>query len=208
MTQAGTIPAARRPMPERMTYAEFLAYPHGNQHVEWIDGRVVAMPAVTDRHSDLTLFLGAILRSFTDARGLGVVRGDPFNMKVGPDLPGRQPDLLFLSASHLHRLHPSHLDGPADFVVEVISTGSRRVDRVEKFQEYERGGVREYLLIDPDRATAELYRLTGGRYEEVLPDPQDVLRTETMPGFFIRTAWVTRWPLPSVPSILKELGVA
>jgi Uma2 family endonuclease len=169
MTQAGTIPAARRPMPERMTYEEFLAYSHENEHLEWVDGGVVPMAAVTDMHSDVTLFLGAVLRSFADARALGIVRGDPFNMKVGPDLSGRQPDLLFLSTAQLHRLRPTHIEGPADFVVEVISTGSRRVDRVDKFQEYERGDVREYLLVDPDRAMVELYRQIDGRYEELLP---------------------------------------
>jgi Uma2 family endonuclease len=195
-------------MPERMTYEEFLAYPHANEHVEWVDGRVVTMAAVTDKHSDVTLFLGAVLRSFADARGLGIVRGDPFNMKVGPDLPGRQPDLLFLSTAQLHRLQSTHLEGPADFVVEVISTGSRRIDRVDKFQEYERGGVREYLLVDPDRAMVELYRQIDGRYEEVLPDQQDRLLLDTMPGFFVRTTWLTHWPLPSVPAVLKELGLA
>jgi len=117
MTQAGTIQTSPRPLPERMTYEEFLELPRENQHVEWVEGRVVPMPAVTDSHSDVVLFLGSILRIYTESKDLGIVRGDPFNMKTGPDLPGRQPDLLFLRRTNISRLHPSNLDGTADFVV-------------------------------------------------------------------------------------------
>src|SRR5439155_5607024 len=121
MTQAASMP--RHAVPERMTYEEFLAFPHENQHVEWVDGKVVPMPAVSDAHSAAVLFLGAVMTLFTDAKQLGVIRGDPFNMKTGPDLPGRQPDLLFLGRANMNRLRPTHLEGPADLVVEVISRG-------------------------------------------------------------------------------------
>ena len=161
MTQTAQTP--RRLIPERMTYEEFLAFPHENQHVEWVDGRVVPMPAISDAHSAITLFLGEILQIYCERKNLGMIRGDPFNMKTGTDLPGRQPDLLFLSHANIARLRPTNLEGPADFVVEVLSRGTRRTDRVEKFQEYERGGVREYLLVDPDLHVVELYRLSGGR---------------------------------------------
>lgn len=206
MTQAVQLP--RPSVPERMTYEEFLAFPHENQHVEWVDGKVIPMPAISDAHSDVTLFLGAILRIYCERKQLGVIRGDPFNMKSGPDLPGRQPDLLFLSQSNIARLRPTHLDGPADFVVEVLSRGTRRTDRVDKFQEYERGGVREYLLIDPERRIVELHRLTGGRYEEVMPDESSVLRSAVIDGFWLRVDWFTQQILPSLSSVLSELDIA
>lgn len=208
MTQTGTIPAPRRPMPERMTYEEFLAYPFENQHVEWVDGRVVPMASVTDKHAIVFGFFHTILDLFTERRNLGVIRGDPFNMKVGPKLPGRQPDVLFLSNANMSRLRPSHLDGPADMVIEIISTGSRVTDRVKKFQEYEQGGVREYLIVDPDYNLVELYRLTEARYEQVLPDDSGMLRFETVPGFFVKVEWLARWPLPAKSDVLQELGVA
>jgi Uma2 family endonuclease len=85
MTQATTIP--RRPVPESMSYEEFLVFPHENQHVEWVDGRVIPMPAVSDLHSAATTFLITVLTLYVDRKQLGVIRGDPFNMKTGPDLP-------------------------------------------------------------------------------------------------------------------------
>lgn len=208
MTQAGAIQTSPSSPPQRMSYQEFLEFPHENQHVEWIDGRVVPMPAVTDSHSDVTLFLGSILRLYTESKQLGVIRGDPFNMKTGAGLPGRQPDLLFLRHANRSRLQASHLEGPADLVVEVISPGTRRTDRVDKFQEYERGGVPEYLIVDPERHVMELYRLTDGRYEEVLPDEGGALRSAVIEGFWLRPEWLTRFPLPPMSRVLAELGVS
>ena len=45
-------------------------------------------------------------------------------MKTGPDLPGRAPDILFTSNARIKRLKKSHLDGPADLAVEIISPGA------------------------------------------------------------------------------------
>jgi Uma2 family endonuclease len=206
MTQIAQPP--RRPVPERMSYEEFLAFPHENQHVEWVDGKVVPMPAISDAHSAVNLFFGAVLQFYCERKDLGVIRGDPFNMKTGPTLPGRQPDLLFLSNANISRLRPTHLEGPADLVVEVLSRATRRIDRVDKFREYEQGGVREYLLIDPERGQVELYRLIDGRYEEIIPDEQGVLRSAVINGFWFKLEWLTRRPLPALNDVLRELGVA
>ena len=80
-------------------------------------------------------------------------------MKIGPDLPGREPDILFIAREHLDRFRDTYLDGPADLVVEIISRDSRARDRGDKFYEYEQGGVREYWLLDYLRRQAEFYQL-------------------------------------------------
>ena len=51
----------------------------------------------------------------------------------------------------------NYLDGPADLAIEVVSPGSEAVDRGAKFEEYERGGVREYWLLDPHRREVLFY---------------------------------------------------
>ena len=61
----------------------------------------------------------------------------------------REPDVLFLAKEHLGRLRDSHIEGPADLVVEIVSKESRGRDRGEKFYEYGEGGVPEYWLLDP-----------------------------------------------------------
>ena len=55
---------------------------------------------VSDEHSDISIFLMVLLRLWAEEHQAGVVRGDPFNMKTGPNLPGRSPDVLFLANAH------------------------------------------------------------------------------------------------------------
>jgi Uma2 family endonuclease len=136
----------RRPAPDQsgMPYEDFLARYSGGEHVEWVDGEVVAMVAVTVDHAGLQGFLLAVMKHVAESRDSGQVLSDPFQMKTGPDLPGRAPDVMFVARESLGRLHRLYLEGPADLVIEIVSPTSRTTDRVHKFREYETGGVPEY----------------------------------------------------------------
>jgi Uma2 family endonuclease len=145
-----------------------------------------------------------VLDLFVQAHRLGEIRSDPFQMKTGPDLPGRAPDILFVAKANLPRLHRTLLEGPADLVVEIISPDSRAIDEVEKFREYERGGVREYWLIDPERRHAEFYRRGRDRLFRRIPVGGDgVLRSTVVKGFWLKVNWL--WELPPVLDVLKQL---
>jgi Uma2 family endonuclease len=129
-------------------------------------------------------------------------------MKIGPDLPGRAPDLMFILERYRDRLKRTHLEGPADLVVEVISPGSRGVDRGEKYVEYEQGGVPEYWLFDPDRRQHEFYRLAPtGLYELATVPPDGVYRSSAVDGLWIKPTWLWQQPRPTVISIAKEWGL-
>jgi len=138
--------------PKKMTYEEFLDWADEDTLAEWVDGEVVIYSPASDRHQDISGFLESVLRSFVEARQLGVVRSAPFQMKLEQ---GREPDLLFVADEHLDRLKETRLDGPADLVVEIISEESMGRDRGEKFYEYARGGVPEYWLLDPQQEWAQ-----------------------------------------------------
>jgi Uma2 family endonuclease len=188
-----------------MSYPEFLNWPGENQHVEWVQGQVAPMSPISKEHSDAGLFLLNLIKHFVEARNLGEVLYEPFQMKTGPDLPGRAPDILFVAKANLNRLHRSHLEGPADLVVEIISPGSRALDRGEKFYEYEQGGVPEYWLIDPDRQQAEFYQMGADRIYRLTPeDDQGCYHSRALEGLWLKVAWLWQRPMPSLLSVLKE----
>ncbi|HEY2588426.1 MAG TPA: Uma2 family endonuclease, partial [Tepidisphaeraceae bacterium] len=162
------------------SYAEFLESDFGDAAVEWVNGEVVTMAPVSDEHSDLQIFLVKILGSFIDAHDLGKLRGEPFQMKTGPNLPGRSPDVLFVARRNLSRLKSNHLQGPADVVVEVISPGSQSIDRGDKYYEYEAGGVREYWLIDPTRKQAEFYLRGRDRHYHLAPVEEGIFHSTVL----------------------------
>jgi Uma2 family endonuclease len=200
------VPEARRkPRPRRrMTYEQFLDWLDEETHAEWVDGEVVFMAPIHDDHSLVNGFLLSVVREFVHLKKLGKVFFEPFQMKTGPELPGRSPDLIFVSKRNLKRLHPTYLEGPADLAVEIISPGSRSLDRGDKFEEYEAGGVREYWIIDPKRKEADFFELgRDGRYRK-MPLVDGVFRSRVLKGFWLREKWLWQSPQPTVSDVLRE----
>lgn len=192
--------------PSRLSYDEFLAWADEDTLAEWVEGGVIMTSPASSLHQDVADFLTSVLRIFVEAFGLGVVRSGPFQMKLATS--GREPDLLFVATSHLDRLRPTYLDGPADLVIEIVSPESVGRDRGEKFYEYEAAGVSEYWLLDPQTRRAEFYRLAAdGQYRLAPPDDQGMYHSAVVPGFRLHVSWLWQQPLPHVLDVLAELGV-
>ena len=121
------------PQKQKMTYQEFLAWADEDTLAEWVDGKVIMNSPASRRHQEISNFLNTLLTFYVSIRDLGRVLFAPFQVKLGPDLPGREPDLLFVASEHLDRLKETHLDGPADLIVEIVSQESQQRDRGEKF---------------------------------------------------------------------------
>lgn len=192
------------PLPA-MTYEEFLVHPDVPERAEWVCGKAIAMGTVSRVHARITAFLVTLLNSFVDANSLGEVFHEPFNMKLQPGQPGRTPDVFVVLAAHLGRVAGNHLLGAADIAVEVLSTGTAATDRGAKFYEYEAGGVTEYWLIDPQREVAEFYHLDDRGHYQLMPTSDGVFRSDVLPGFFLRVAWL--WDRPKVRDAEVELGI-
>jgi len=202
-------PEAHGLPPERMTYEQFLASTDENTHAEWVDGKVVFMGPVSREHATASQFLLEIISCFASVKRLGEVYADPFQMKTGPDLPGRAPDVIFVANENLGRLKLNYLDGPADLVVEVISPENRARDRGEKYYEYEEGGVREYWLIDRPRKKAEFYqRGPDGFYVPMPVGTDGRFASVVLPGFWLQVDWLWQRPLVTLPQVLKDWGMA
>jgi len=188
-----------------MTYEEFLNSPGDNHHVEWVNGRMVSMGPVTKSHEIIRGFLYALIKHFAEARHLGQVYSEPFQMKTGPDLPGRAPDLFFVANENLGRVKRLNLEGPADLVVEIISPGSRAMDRGDKFYEYEQGGVPEYWLLDPERRQAEFYLRGDDSIFRVVPLGGDgIYRSKVLAGLWLKVDWLWQPAPPPILEVLKE----
>ena len=123
-------------------------------------------------------------------------------MRLEEPQRGREPDIIYVAPENESRLLSNYLDGPADIAIEVISRGSEAVDRGDKFEEYEAGGVREFWLLDPHRREALFYI----RDEQGLFRPgvvQDgVFQSAVLPIVRLRVEWL--WKQPPIMDILRE----
>ncbi len=186
-----------------MSYEAFLEWADEDTLAEWVDGKVVFLSPPSTRHQLLVRFLIASLSAFIEASDAGVLLPSPYQMKLGPDLPGREPDLLFIAKENLSRLQKNRLVGPADLAVEIISPESRARDRGEKFYEYEQAGIKEYWLVDPDREQAEFHRLDAHGIYQLVPLAEGVFESEVLAGLKPEPAWLWQEPLSPLMSILK-----
>ena len=64
-----------------------------------------------------------------------------------PPPPGVQADILVVCDPA--KITPSHIKGPPDLVIEVLSPATATRDLREKKALYEKSGVREYAVVDP-----------------------------------------------------------
>lgn len=191
------------------TYADYLAWPDESAIVEWKDGEIIEYMPPTDRHQDVTGSLFSFICDLVRLQGLGVVRVAPFEVKLWPDGPAREPDILFISRDRLSQLTPQRFEGGPDLVVEIVSSSSARADRVEKFIEYERAGVREYWVIDPrqGKEQAEFYQLdANGRFETVALDENGVYQSAVLPGLTLNPAMLRAAQLPNPQLLLAAIA--
>ncbi len=197
--------ASRRVSPQRMTFEEFLASGNEPMMTEWVDGEVIDVSPASRRHQEIFSFLLTLLGLYLEVHQTGTVLPAPFVMKLEKLKRGREPDLLFVSRERAHLIEKTHLNGPADLVVEIVSPESVERDSRVKFAEYEQAMIKEYWLIDPEHQTALFYELgADNRYRAAVTEPDGIYRSRVVPGFFIRTSWLWQTPSPTLDA-LREL---
>ncbi len=206
------LPAAGR----KVSYEEFFEWAPDSRIAEWVNGEIIMPSPPRFGHQDISDFLTAVLRIYTQTFELGQVISAPFQVKPGPDFPGREPDILFVAAPHELEEDTPRLERPPDVVVEIVSPGNVATDREEKYLEYAAAGVREYWLINGLEDTAEFYRLKepfdGDRdkagYESVFVGQAGVYRSQVIEGFALDVAWLWQVPRPRPELAVLEMAGA
>lgn len=157
-----TLPKARA---QRLwTYDEMLVeLPESNLPVELWDGEIVRSPTPNPVHQTI---VGAVYREmdgFVRDHKVGRVFLSPLDVVLSEHRVV-QPDVLFISNANRSIIQDS-IRGVPDLVVEVISRGSWKRDRVEKKALYEQAGIAEYWVIDPESRSIEVFVLAKGVYQ-------------------------------------------
>lgn len=175
-----------------MSYEEYLAWVGEDIRAEWVNGEVIVFMPPKHWHQVLVVFLDRVMGLFVQVFDLGYLQVAPFELKIKPDGPSREPDLMFLSKAHLDRLTSERIVGPPDLIIEIISSDSVHRDRVDKFDEYEAGGVPEYWIIDnrPEQQRAWFYQLDSNGQYQAAPVVDGIYRSAALPGFWLRVDWL------------------
>ncbi len=178
--------------PVRLTYEDYLTIPPDGQRHEIIDGDEYMSPAPLLHHQRIVTRLGRILGAYAEAHDLGEVFVAPTDVRLEDGVV--QPDVLFVRAERSYLLEREAVVGAPDLVAEVLSEATRRHDEGRKLRLYERVGVAEVWIADPESEVLRLYRLgAGGLYGR--PDERSAARGDTaetplLPGLVVHPAEV------------------
>ena len=175
-------------MDRRFTYDDLARLPEDGLRHEIIDGVHIVTPSPVTRHQQLSRrLLVAIDRYLEDHAGFGEVFQAPFDTLFSP-FDVVVPDLVVVTGDQLDILTDKNVAGAPALIVEILSPGTRRRDIGVKRQLYDRGGVREYWIVDPEASTVTVHhRSSDSRFvlREVLAKSSEALTTPLLPGFVI-----------------------
>lgn len=193
----------------RMSETEFVTWTSDKVRAEWVNGTVVLMSPVALKHVRIGNWLNQVLGIYVQSKKLGELLGPEFMVRLHHSgISRRVPDLLFVSVANLRNLHSNHLEGPPDWVIEIVSPDSIDRDWREKYLEYEASGVLEYWIIDPTSETLKAFvRNAAGKFEKVELDVTGVLHSATVSGYWLKPEWLWQLELPDPIQCLRELGV-
>ena len=192
----------------RVTLEEYWAkwyghpYPDIDVSYEWNNGILEAKPLANAPQLDLGNWFLALLRQYVNTHGIAKLinmeTGFLLTMTDSEESSGmrravRKPDIgVILNSNPVSWGHIDQrsFEGVCDAVVEFLSDSTQTEvlrDTEEKKRDYALAGVKEYTILDPSREHMHFYRLTPeGRYEEIQPDAEGVIRSEVLPGFQFR----------------------
>ena len=189
-----------------ITFEEYLEMDVEGAYLEWEDGKVIGFMPNNLQHQQIIAFLLTVIGLFVEVKNLGKIIQAGYAMKLDAQQRGREPDLVFVAKENAEILKHNYLDGAADIVVEIISPESIERDRRTKFDEYEKAGIKEYWLIDPQEKRAEFYNLNDGGIYRLANAPEGIYHSKILPEFFLRVEWL--WAKnPPTFGALKELNL-
>ena len=169
----------------KLTYDDYCLIPEDGKRHEIIDGGHYVSPAPFFRHQQILLNLSAKLYEHVKERRIGTVAFAPVDIILS-DINVVQPDLLYISSARSAIITKKNVQGAPDLLVEILSQSNRRHDEIVKRKLYERFGVLEYWIVDPELETVKVYRLQDGSYGEPLIlslKNNDELESPLLPGF-------------------------
>ena len=150
------------PLPKSNTYTinDIYALPEG-QRAELIDGQIYDMAPPSPMHQELVMELSATLRDYIKKNG-GPCKVYPAPFAVFLNEDDRNyvdPDISVICDSS--KVDNRGYQGAPDFIIEIVSPSSQRMDYLTKLFKYRTAGVREYWIVNPLQRTVQVYSFEG-----------------------------------------------
>lgn len=136
------------------------------QRAELIDGELYLMAAPGMTHQRLVMEISFRIRDY-----IGRKRGDcevfpsPFAVFLNSDSETYlEPDISVICDKN--KLTDLGCSGAPDWMIEIVSPASKRMDYYIKLFKYRTAGVREYWIVDPMKRQITVYNFEHDTFEQ------------------------------------------
>jgi Uma2 family endonuclease len=144
-----------------MTYSQYVEFPYDGNRYEIVDGTLEMMtPAPSFKHQKIVTRMASAMDVPCRVEGVFIV--SPFDV-VFSENNVRQPDFIFIRIENLNIITDRSVEGVPDLVGEILSQCTAKNDRKSKFETYQRFGVKEYWIVDPELELLEQFVLVDGK---------------------------------------------
>ena len=180
----------------RYTFADVLLW-DGDEHIEIINGEAFMMATPSRIHQEITGELFRQLANFLEGKQCKVYSA-PFGVRLFEQDGDRPEDVDTVVEPDISvvcdrsRLDEHGCKGAPDLVIEVLSPSTQRHDQLVKLNLYQRAGVREYWIVDPENKTVRVMIQAGDgtlRTHEIYRQ-EDVAKVNALDGCFIELSQV------------------
>ena len=148
------------PLQNENTYTTDYMYalPEG-QRAELINGIVYDMAPPSRLHQEIVMNLSAEIRDYIKINhGSCKVYPAPFAVFLNKDNKTYvEPDISVICDKS--KLDDRGCNGAPDWIIEVVSPGTKRMDYGIKLFQYRTAGVREYWIVNPLNRTVNVYEI-------------------------------------------------
>jgi Uma2 family endonuclease len=180
----------------KLTYDDFVLFPDDGKVHELIDGEHYVTPSPNVRHQQIQGELFGLIWSYLQAHPIGRVFTSRLDV-VFSKFDIVEPDIIYLSHERGNDVvTKANLQGAPELVIEIGSPSTRQRDETIKRHLYERSGVSEYWVVDPEIDVVRVYKRTAdGAFErpiELSRETGEVLTTDLLPGLQLPLARIFR----------------
>ncbi len=146
------------PLPKEHLYTvdDIYSLPDGKR-AELIDGQIYDMAPPSRKHQDILSFLHLAIGNYINQnKGNCRIYPAPFAVFLDKDqYTYVEPDISVICDPY--KLTDSGCEGAPDWIIEIVSPASRRMDYMTKLFKYKSAGVSEYWIVDPSKNRITVY---------------------------------------------------
>jgi Uma2 family endonuclease len=181
----------------KLTYDDFVLFPDDGLRHELIDGEHYVTPSPNLKHQKVSGNLYLLIGAWLEQHAIGQIFYAPFDV-VFSRFDVVEPDLLYLSNERASEvLTSANVQGVPELVIEIGSPSTRKRDETIKRQLYDRAGVSEYWVVDPETDLVRVYRRGAEGFErplELTAEREELLATALLPGLTLPLTRIFRAP--------------